>query len=102
MSILIKGMKMPKDCPMCPMAHYDLGVHFRGCDIVSGKKHAMNDQEYADSDCRPDWCPLIEIQQHGDLVDREELMKLQVIPSDNWVFRAIRTAPTIIPAEDGE
>lgn len=39
---------------------------------------------------------------HGRLIDADALMKLEVIPSENWVFRAIEKAPTIIEAEGGE
>ena len=39
---------------------------------------------------------------HGRLIDADALMKLEVLPSDNWVFRAIEKAPTIIPTEEGE
>ena len=67
MSILIKDMEMPKDCPMCPMAHYDALNHFRGCEVVPGKRHAMNDPNYANTSTRPDWCPLIEFQECSQL-----------------------------------
>ena len=42
------------------------------------------------------WLPPI---PHGRLIDADALAKLEVIPSDNWVFRAIEKAPTIIPAD---
>ena len=51
---------------------------------------------------RAEFCPLIELPPHGRLIDADALMKLEVIPSDNWVFRAVEKAPTIIPAEEGE
>lgn len=49
---------MPVDCPECPMAHWNKLDEFTGCDAVSGKKYAINDKEYAESSCRPSWCPL--------------------------------------------
>lgn len=58
MSVIVKGMQMPKDCPMCPMAHWNANKEFTGCEVVAGKWYAMNDPEYAESDCRPEWCPL--------------------------------------------
>lgn len=61
MGVYIKGMSMPRDCPMCPMAHYNKLDEFTGCEIVPGKKYEMMRPEYANSDCRPDWCPLIEV-----------------------------------------
>lgn len=44
----------------------------------------------------------VPVPQHGRLGDLDALMKLEVVPSDNWVFRAIEKAPTIIPADPAE
>ena len=68
MSILIKGMKMPKDCPYCPLAHWNFKNEFTGCEIV--KKYFSTEEMYADG--RPDFCPLVEIPPHGRLIDAEE------------------------------
>ena len=76
MSVLIRGRKLPKDCPRCPMAHYNAISQFTGCEIVSGKRFAVSDdKEYASSSCRPEWCPLIEIPPHGRLIDADELRR---------------------------
>lgn len=78
MSVLIKGIHMPKDCPMCPLAHWTIATdEFTGCDIVGGKKYArLKDEEYAKSSTRPVWCPLVELpEKHGDLIDRDSLKK---------------------------
>lgn len=48
---------------MCPLAHYNRLDLFTGCDIVSGRRYAMQDETYAQSSVRPDWCPLIEIPE---------------------------------------
>ena len=62
MSILIKGMGMPKDCPFCPMAHFNKLDALTGCDAVPGKRYVKNDEaKYWLSDKRPDWCPLVEV-----------------------------------------
>lgn len=68
MSVLIYGMKVPKDCPMCPLAHWTKATdEFTGCDIVGGKKYArIKDKEYANSSTRPDWCPLVELPETCD------------------------------------
>lgn len=129
MSILIKGMEMPKDCPMCPMSHWDMGNNFRGCEIVSGKKHAIRDPEYANSNHRPNWCPLVPVPPHGRLrrrivyrgevynaLESARVNALNGILSDPYkegfhdgIKRAIQIlanevddAPTIIEAEEGE
>ena len=69
------NLEMPKDCPMCPFAHYDMFNTFCGCDITRGKRWAMkNDKDYAESSTRPDWCNLIEVPEpHGRLIDADRL-----------------------------
>jgi hypothetical protein len=64
MSVLIKGMELPKDCPYCKMAYYNASDEFTGCAVVPDKRYAMhNDAVYAKSTQRPDWCPLVEIPE---------------------------------------
>ena len=108
MSILIKGMEMPKDCPYCPLAHWNFKNEFTGCEIV--KKYFSTEEMYADG--KPDFCPLVEIPPHGRLIDADALIK------DGWTLRkeVIRmggyvthelplnnpSIPTIIEAEEGE
>lgn len=93
MSVLIKGMKMPQSCHEC-VAGYG------GCCFVAPAE--------ADGICpdngRADFCPLIPIPPHGRLIDADALraeVKKHATPSDAWVFSLIRTAPTIIPGEEG-
>lgn len=51
--------KMPRDCPCCPVAHYNKLDEFTGCDIVGGKRYAMTTEEgYRYTSERPTWCPL--------------------------------------------
>lgn len=99
MSVLIKGMEMPKSCDECRIMVFEdtncVPELFCGCPIVF-KAHPQGVGH------RPDYCPLIPVPPHGRLIDADALMKLEVIPSDNWVFRAVEKAPTIIPAEEGE
>lgn len=48
-------------------------------------------------------CPLVPVPPHDDLIDRAALraeVKKHATPSDAWVFSLIRTAPTIIEAEE--
>lgn len=76
MSILIKGAKMPRDCPMCPLSHWNRWDEFTGCEVVNGKRFAVIiDEGYAQSNTRPSWCPLVEIPPHGRLIDAGEVMK---------------------------
>ena len=64
MSVLIKGMKMPQSCFMCDMQELS---------GVVGCKHAYDTSN-------SEWgralnCPLIEIPDHGDLIDRDAFRK---------------------------
>lgn len=62
--MILVDMKMPKDCPMCPMAHYNALDEFTGCNVAHGKKYAMStDEKYRNSSTRPEWCPLKEVTQ---------------------------------------
>ena len=117
------NLEMPKDCPMCPFAHYDMFNIVTGCDITSGKRWAVkNDKDYAESSTRPDWCPLIEVPEpHGRLIAADALHKLfedqwhylQVLDWNenptaeamqsgiNWCINTMHDdAPTVIPASE--
>ena len=98
MSILIKGMKMPKDCPYCPLAHWNFKNEFTGCEIV--KKYFSTEEMYADG--RPDFCPLVEIPPHGRLIDADALVKKQPIPELGAPRWLIEQAPTIIESEGAD
>ena len=108
MSVLIKGMKIPPSCYMCDMQELSGAV---GC------KHAYdtNNSEWG----RALNCPLIELPDHGDLIDRDALNKamyhdafetdsdLQKWESGCWIrYRMfadnVASASVIIPAERSE
>ena len=90
MSILIKGMEMPKNCTGCP--------------ICCGLPYQYRDEKGR----RPD-CPLVEIPTpHGRLIDADEL-KTAFPRCDNSmdikiasVRATINHAPTVIEAEGSE
>ena len=103
MSILIKGMKMPKDCPYCPLAHWNFKNEFTGCEIV--KKYFSQEEMYADS--KPDFCPLVEIPPHGRLIDADAIDWVEGRDEqDRPVYLLLKMQiddiPTIIEAEEGE
>ena len=68
--VYIKGMEMPTSCYKCPLRRRD------GMDIVCPVAHErfsvadVNILEY-----RLDNCPLVPVQPHGDLIDRDKLEK---------------------------
>ena len=108
MSILIKGIEMPKDCIKCPF-----------CRFEDGYWKCLVDGSYADfgGSCRPFKCPLIEVPPHGRLGDLDKLEKMfadidsapyscfdgaEPFYSAEDAVHIIRLVPTIIPAKEGE
>ena len=105
MSVLIKGMEMPKGCIVCPFK--DIGMHtMTQCMLVAGWV------KYADDgNGIPDACPLVEVPTpHGALIDRDALRNAvyrhlcikgeeNLLPAEKSVFGNIIKAPAIIEAE---
>ena len=85
MSILIKGMEMPKNCFLCPLSFLQGERLF----CVQTKEEVLRAK--IDSNC-----PLVELPPHGDLIDREAL------PMSRVEWEDIVNAPTIIEAEEGK
>ena len=102
MSVLIKGMKMPKNCGVCPVEHYEC--------MLLGDTYVM---QYFDGDERHPYCPLIEVPTpHGRLIDADALandgwtLHKQVMIMGGFAIHELPlknpTIPTVIEAEDGE
>lgn len=100
MSVLIKGMKMPKECADCYIRERDTCPLLKA--NVSGWGRMGN-------------CPLIELPDHGRLIDADALdtsilqegfsyaltrRKLRYTAGD--MRQKIVYAPTVIPAERSE
>ena len=105
MSILIKGMEMPRNCAECffhkVFPATGVGINQLYCALCGINIVKL-------SDAQPD-CPLVPIPPHGDLIDRDELMKHKgnCYDADGHLLYAVGTgsimcAPTIIQAEEGE
>ena len=106
MSVLIKGINIHRGrCWECPCLDGEYG----DCNVL---EKGVHDIEY-------DECPIIEIHDHGDLIDRNMLIGgfadwyIQESPmylGDNKVvaetigeaMKAIEAAPVVIPAERSE
>ena len=89
MSVLVKGMEMPKNCTFCEMWH---GVDCHPYQGISPPKS------------RPDHCPIIEIPPHGRLIDADKLLEYWQPDHDrlfvvDYFIHTIEHAKTIIPAE---
>lgn len=98
MSILIKGMEMPKNCYECYFCTYGYCAHL--------DRYITNSQEI-DKDC-----PLIKLPPHGRLIDADDMIE-ELTPSDedendgaklilSVFLEVLKAAPTIIEAEGEE
>lgn len=109
MSVLIKGMEMPTNCWFCSVKSWDdygYVCPFSGRIVKSGDVNRQED------------CPLIELHDHGDLIDRDAFIgKLQSWAlliamghgdDDEWVkcigeiCAHLYDDPVVIPAERSE
>lgn len=111
MSVLIEGMKMPKNCCEC----WFMEGADEWCCAHRGR-YLEPDYRIAIKD-KPDWCPLVEVPPHGRLGDLDKLEKMfsdidsapyscfdgeEPFYSAEDATHIIKLAPTVIPAEEGE
>ena len=115
MSILIKGMEMPKTCHCCRMcvqvSDGDIDWHWECCLLCEKVERYATD--------RIPGCPLVPVPPHGRLIDADALRAKQQEDADLFqgstaycdkcrrdeamnAVANIVIAPTIIPAEEGE
>ena len=97
MSVIIKGMKMPKSCDSCDLiqfddegleAHCPLSPYYRWCGTPP--------------DYRPEGCPLVEVPTpHGRLIDENELLRHKYGFSQTARV-IIKTTDAVIEAEVSE
>ena len=101
MSVLIKGMEMPKNCINCPC--YDLFNHI--CQVTENFYYGYCDDVEAyrteDGLYRIKDCPLVEVPTpHGRLIDADEIGEISADPYEERAFQsAIEEMPTIVEAE---
>ena len=102
MNLLIKDMEMPKHCWQCRLKDED-----DNCTAADATQLYSVMGVYGE-ERRPDWCPLVELPDHGELIDRDELMKHGVympMPGGNLplVYMSyVKGAKAVIPAEGSE
>ena len=103
MSVLIEGMEMPQSCIKCKIC-----VEYK-C-ALTGEIRWSDEFDYDSK--RFENCPLVPVPPHGDLIDRDALLKYELpatlFPNgrrqnfDVWTHAIaignIQEAPTVIPA----
>lgn len=96
MSVLVKGMEMPESCEKCKL---DLRTDVCRAFDEWHKEHPYSIRT---TDRLPD-CSLVELpEKHGDLIDKQSLLKELVYIGDRPVstgLRFIRESSTVIEAE---
>ena len=116
MSILIKGMDMPKNCNECKFGTWSNLHQTAAC-----KRHDFDpcfkdySREYMEK--RADFCPLVEIPEpHGRLIDADAycdellteanrvrgLLKPETIERINRTVEDLRSYPAVVEAEGSE
>lgn len=90
MSILIKGMKMPKDGECVVITSYGTAYKYECGDVVM-YGDAYNETAVA-----------VQLPPHGDLIDREKIPFVEVeYACDDYAFRYdINEMTPVIPAEE--
>ena len=92
MTVLIKGMPMPKNCTNCPLNIHEMSF---GCAVTGRRYNWGNPERLSD-------CPLVEIlTPHGRLIDENELAYLIGIETARWdaVSAKVDECSTVIEAE---
>ena len=109
MSVLIKGMKMPKSCSDCLFfvdGLYDANDELCSACLVK-EDNSPSGCGYGEIDGidhtkgRMCWCPLVEVPEpHGRLIDADEICFSMMTGIDQYIAEeAIRESPTVIEAE---
>jgi len=107
-SVLIKGMKLPKECRDCPMDIFYINCGDTRCKLTN--KLLAKDYNVIPFDGRPDWCPLVEVPApHGDLIDIDSKITIGIKDGlkvttvrDLLNDKAVRLPKTVIEAEWSE
>lgn len=109
-SVLINGMKMPKNCEECDFCHWS-NLHQTGrCDRCDDEPVCADfGTDYKRTRAR--FCPLVEVPTpHGRLIDADELKKEYPhdedweypVNTNEYVSESIDNAQTVIEAEREE
>lgn len=108
MSILIKGMEMPKGCATCP--YCDRAWNKPKCKAKSVQGRFMEQRLNLDR-TRQKWCPLVPVPPKGRLIDGDVAEGIHFTEEDEngkdfcdgilYAADWISKQPTIIPPSEG-
>lgn len=108
MSVVVKGMKMPENCIACPMQFG--GWCYAALPEIDERVAPTVDEAVEQG--KPDWCPLVDLGKHGDLIDADYFKEHLITCAENGrplhrmytelseLIEAIDNVPTIVEAED--
>ena len=71
MSVLIKGMEMPKNCDVCPLIAETDDFHVCYINEQFIPWEWIDEHSAEQRHPKPSWCPLVEIPPHGRLIDAD-------------------------------
>ncbi len=99
MSVIVKGMQMPENCPECRFN--------KQSGFCSAKPPEF--AGYTDDWGKQEWCPLVELpEKHGRLIDADKIVDAMndmevegevFTTAVNYVKLIVADAPTVIEAE---
>lgn len=100
--ILIRGMQMPMNCMVCDFRNR--GFNLNGDLFCNCRLTKENVPDYYN--IRMENCPLVELPEHGDLIDRDVLGEAPTYYGSHCdldeVEDWINSAPVVIPANKEE
>lgn len=92
MDILIKNLELPKSCSVCPLCEFGMDYKenpYETCRATGKVSVGIRVKG------RKDDCPLIELAEHGDLIDRNILAMALVAETEMVIKSTI--APSVKP-----
>ena len=107
MSVVIKGMEMPKECRLCLFAK----TYYVDRKIIclANKEWLVEGGVSLEPGYMSKLCPLVELpEKHGVLIDRDALIRDHFSPehrialseaNKTWMRKIINDAPTVVEAE---
>ena len=104
MSVIIKGVDIPKNCSECPCCRHDSldGLHRYQCNV---KLITFGEFDSWIFKKRPNWCPLRPLpEKHGRLKDVDAIIEdirknSESYFADDFAHEWIERQPTIVEAE---